>query len=387
MVLFTISLFAKTASYQLSQGAYEAIMQAQQLLDANKSSQAITNLKKARKSRKVVTPLDRAYVEFYVGYCYTVAEKFDDAATYFEQALAHNALPPQQRSSSYLILVQYYSNAKAYKKALHYLDKLIAITKPKKAQYYIYKANIYLLLQEYRHCIAMVNQAIAITQTPKKQWYQMAFYSYYMLKEYASAVAMLEELIRIEPDSKEVWLQLSSVFSLNNEAKRALAALDITRIEPFALTQSQRLRLISWLQYEGVPYKAAELLQYSLQNNEINGTAKHYAMLGDLYIDARAYEKAKHSYMKSLNKEQNATIHFKLAQIFLTERNYAEVLKQTVKSLQLSPKDSGQKHLLIGESYFQLNNLEEASKAFRAALSDRRSKKSAQSWLQFLEQL
>lgn len=382
--LLTCNLLAKEKKYQLGKFTYDGIMKTQKLLDANNTKEAEVTLKSLEGSKKVKAKLDKAYVRFYLGYYYELQDHSAKALNYFKQALAFEALPPEQISNTYLNVIQLSMELEHYDEALIYLDKLIAVTTPPKAQYFIYKANIYLSQKKYAKVIAMIDKAISIDKKPKKSWLKMKFYAYYMQKQYKSAITVMKALIVYEPDNKEYWLQLSSLYSLTDNYTHALATLDISRIAKLDLKQSEWLRLIGWLRYSGVPYKAAGILQAQIQAGSVEKSEKNLNLLGDLYYEAKAYDEAIASYTQAASIHKSAKIYYKIAQISMQQYAYERVIKYITLALKGSEEKLGEKNMLLGKSYYELKKISKAQKAFKEALKYKPTHKMAQAWLNYI---
>ena len=221
--LFCCSLEAEEGDYSLSKVTYEAIAQAQELIEASKYNEAEKALLKLEDSPRVRKELDKAYVKFYLGYFYNLKSDPTKAIAYFEEALSYDALPPDQVKNAYLNLVQLLTDKEAYTKAILNLDKLIQITEPAKAEYFVYRANAYLGLKEYRRVVQNLDEAIAL-EKPKPNWLSTKFYCFYMLQDYPGAIGVLKELIALEPGNKNYWLQLSSLYTETKNFDRALSS-------------------------------------------------------------------------------------------------------------------------------------------------------------------
>ena len=384
LFLFTCHVNAQEKKYQLSKKTYDGIMKTQKLLDANNTKEAEKTLKDLEASKSIKAKLDQAYVRFYLGYYYVLQDNTNEALKYFKQALALEALPPEQISNTYLNVIQLSMELEQYNEALIYLDKLIAITTPPKAQYFIYKANIYLSQKKYAKVTTMIDKAINIEKKPKKNWLKMQFYAFYMQKQYKSAITVMKKLIVYEPNNKEYWLQLSSLYSLSNNYTHALATLDISRIAKLHLKQSEWLRLIGWLRYSSVPYKAADIMHSQIEAGPIEKSEKNLNLLGDLYYEAKAYDEAIASYTQAATIHKNAKIYYKIAQISMQQYAYERVIKYITLALKGSEEKLGEKNMLLGKSYYELKKISKAQKAFKEALKYKPTHKMAQAWLHYI---
>jgi len=385
LLLWSHASAEEEKKYQLAKATYDGIMAVQVFLDGNETAQAETLLKKLETSREIRENLDKAYIRFYLGYFYTLQDDAKNAMHYFLEALNYNALPPEQVENAYLNLVQLALELELQDKALEYLDQVIARTNPPKSTYYIYKAQIYLGQQQFAKTLDMIQKATAIEGTPQLNWLKMKYYCHYMLQEYTPAITTLKSLLEAEPDSKEYWLQLSSLYSIEEKFAKSLAVLDIARVSKMELTQNEWLRLIAWLRYAHVPYKAAQIMAQQMEEGTIEASEKQLNLLGDLCYEAKDYDRAVAHLKKAAQLNHSAKIYYKLAQIAMQRHHNEAVIDNILKALQYGSEEKrGEKHLILGKAYYELEMHAKAKSAFQEALKYESSKKTAQAWLQYI---
>ena len=383
--IFFNNLSAKEKKFQLTKVTYDGITKVQKLLDENKNNEAKLVLLELKDSGDIRKKLDKAYVRFYLGYFFTTIDDSKQAIKYFKEAVSYKSLAPTQVLNSYLNLVQLSMELENYQDSIIYVDKLIAISKPVKAEYIVIKANIEMILKDYKKVIRDINKAIEIETKPKVPWLKMQYYSFYMLKEYKNTIDVLKQLIELEPKNKGYWLQLSSLYSVVEDSDKSLSSLDIARIADLDLNEKEVLRLVSWLQYSNVPYKAAVIMEKNVNLKVINVNEKNLNGLGDLYYEAKDYKKAIYWYKKSAKIAKSSKIYFKIAKIYANERNYEEVISNLKLSLETkNTKKDGSKYLLLGKAYYETKNLIEAKKSFYKAKEYNKSKKMAAAWLDYI---
>ncbi len=391
MILLMVGTFfsitmAQDKKFQLTQVTYVGITKAQKLLDEGKTDDAKLVLLDLRDSSKIRKKLDRAYVRFYLGYFYTLVNDANNALKYFKEALTYEALAPAQISNTYLNIIQITMELEKYNESLHYIDELILVAQKPKSQYLVTKANIEMILKRYKKVIRDIDKAIKIDKKAKPAWLKMKYYSYYMLNDYMSAIGVLKLLIALEPTNKEYWLQLSSLYSVSNNFNASMSSLDIANIAKLDLNEAELLRLISWLQYSDIPYKAAKMMEEKIKTKSIATNEKNLNAIGDLYYEAREYKMAIKWYKKSASLSKSSIIYFKIAKIYANERKYEDVVENIKLSLAFkdNKKADGSKYLLLGKAYYELSNTIEAKKSFYRAQHFQKSKKIADAWLNYL---
>jgi len=272
-----------------------------------------------------------------------------------------------------------------YNSAIKYIDQLIA-TEPRKAEYYIYKANANLALKKYSVVIKNIDKAIEISNNKKPNWLKTKFYCFYVLKEYSQAITTLKELIAIEPRNKEYWMQLSSLYAMQHNSFDTISALDVARVLKMKLNKDELLQLVSLLQYMNIPYKAAEILQSAIERKLIQPTAKELKNLGNLYYEAKEFDKAIKYYLQAAKKSNDAKLYFTVAKIYSNVHNNKGVIKSIKLSLQENNSAHiGEKKILLARAYYELGMIQKAKSIFIEALKYPKSKKVASAWIEYLK--
>jgi tetratricopeptide (TPR) repeat protein len=224
-----------------------------------------------------------------------------------------------------------------------------------------------------------------ITKKRKVEWLKMEYYCYFLQKKYNDAIKVVKELIQKKPYNKDYWIQLSSLYAINKKYDNSLSTLDISRIVNFRLNKKEWIRLINLLRYEGLPFRAAEVMSKKIKDKTFEQNEKNLNFVGDLYFDAKEFDKAIYFYKKAANVNNNKEILYKIAKIYMKQHNYKETIKYLKKALNGSEKHIGEKELLLGEVYYEIKNYKEAINCFQKAKNYRSTRKNALEWLKYLK--
>jgi len=374
---------AEEKKYQLQKITYDTVMKAQQFLDVNQSKKAEHTLLNLESSKKLHKKLDKAYVEFYLGYYYTLQNHVKFAIKHFQSAVKNEVLPPQQTSSAYLNLAQLSISVHEYNNALKYINKLIQTAKPMKPEYYILKANILFSQKKYTETIKVIKKAEKLAKKKKIKWMKIEFYCYYLQKKYQDAIRVDKELIQKEPYNKGYWIQLASLYAIDKHYDYSLSALDISRIANFKLDKNEWTRLIDLLRYEGNPFKAANIMADKIADGTIKMNEKNLNLIGDLYYESKEFDKAISFYKKAANK--NKKLFYKIAKIQMNRHDYKEAIKYLKSAINGSEKQLGEKELLLGKAYYEIKMKRAAISAFQNASHYNKTKKTALQWLKYIK--
>ncbi|HFU74610.1 MAG TPA: hypothetical protein ENK66_00030 [Arcobacter sp.] len=386
VLLITSLCFAgEDKKYQLQKTTYDTVIKAQQFLDKNQSKKAEKTLLSLASSKKLSKKLDKAYIEFYLGYYYTLQNNDNLAIKHFQNAVKNDVLPPRQITSAYINLTQLSLSNQAYANALRYVNKLIQTAKPIKPEYYTLKANILFSQKKYAKTIEVIKKAEKVANKKKIKWMKIEFYCYYLQKKYQDAIRVNKELIQREPYNKEYWIQLASLYAIDKHYDYSLSALDISRIANFKMNKNEWMRLIDLLRYEGLPFKAANIMSEKINDKTLKMDEKDLNMVGDLYYESKEFDKAILFYQKAAKIHANKKIFFKIAKIEINRHSYKEAINYTKKALNGSEEQIGEKELLLGRAYYAIHMNKLAKRAFQSASMYKKTKKRALQWLKYIK--
>ena len=352
VLFFVVSIiWAKSSDYTLTQRTYEAITKAQTLMQKGKNDEAITRLMALKNSSKVDSRLDKAYIEFFMGYLYRASEHTIEAQNAFKQALAYNALSKKLQQESYENLIE-----------------------------------LALLQQHYHDVITYINRVDTIEKAESIDRLQRKYYAYYMLKSYNHAMVVLKKLLTDNPNNKTYWLELSSLYYMQEDFSSALASLDIAHILELPLDASEAIRLSEWLYYAKLPYQAAQILEHFMQQGVVIKDTSKLARLADFYVDAKEIDLAIETCKVALTLEKSQKLYYMLGRLYHDKRAYKKAIEALNMALK-SKEDRGVKYILLGKCYYEVGDIAASKRAFKAALVYERSKGAAMAWLEYISHI
>src|SRR5262249_6876671 len=125
-----------------------------------------------------------------------------------------------------------------------------------------------------RAALTQAELAVQKAKAPKEPWLQLVLALYVENKDYQKAIGVSEALAGYFP-KKSYWLQLSAVYSQVEDYKRALAALDLAHAQ--GMVEDRELEHLAQLYlYNEIPYEAGLLLEQSITDGKIEGSAQSW---------------------------------------------------------------------------------------------------------------
>jgi tetratricopeptide (TPR) repeat protein len=318
-------------------------------------------------------------------------EDYDSALRSFEQAVEKDALPNDPHFSLMYQIAQLYYMKERYRDALSRLELWFCKVPPEKIKphSYVLKASSHAQLKEWPKVIESIDKAIAMAEEPKESWYTLKLASNYELEDFPAAAETLEVMIKLWPDKKMYWTQLSNVWFKLQQDEKALSVIALAHRKQLLDKQADYLYLSNLYSLREVPFKAAEVIQEGLEAGIIEATAKHWTYTADAWYAAEEMERALAAYEKAGQLSEDGEIDLRRGYILIDLERWAEArdaLRLALSKGGLNDRKTGEAHLMVGMSEFNLGNWDRASAAWGRASRYERSRKSAQQWMNLLRE-
>ncbi|MGR5319975.1 tetratricopeptide repeat protein [Vibrio alfacsensis] len=374
---------------QLSDRTFRTVNKVQELIATEKYSAAKEKLNSALDSTKS-KKYDRAVLLQQTGFLYSLQDNYAQAAKYFAEALKLDALPVPVAQQVRYSLAQLYLAEEKFKlsvKTMNEWFKVAETTKEKpQAHAYITLASAYIQLEDYRNAIPPTKKAISMTKNPSESWYLILVASHYELGQLKSVVSVLKTLTSKYPEKKRYWMQLSGVYMELGQERNSLAALEAVYKMGKLEGEKEYLRLVNFLAYQGIPYKAAKTLEREMASGNIEKTKANYDRLASFWQQAKELDESIIAYKKSYEMAPSAKTQIQIARLMIQDKQYSQATK-FAKNIapDANREQKGELNYIRGMAYFELNQPGNALKAMKSAAQSPDMKAAANPWINFLE--
>ncbi|MBE0469878.1 MAG: tetratricopeptide repeat protein [Methyloprofundus sp.] len=318
---------------------------------------------------------------------YALENNYRQATKSLEQCLATQALPEQQQQQALLNLGQLYMATEHYQKAVNTLQPWVEKNPTHTDQQVsVLLANAYAQLKQYRKALPYIEQAIKQAKKPQESWFQLNLALHYELENYSAALAILKKLIASYPDKKAYWLQLATVHQQLNQFAQALTVQGLAYKKGYLQTESEILQLFNLYMYNKQPYQAANLLSQELASQRVKKNSEHWQLLASAWSNAREYKQAVIALEKASALNDKGELYLQLARLHVEQELWQNAISAINKALQKGGlKQTGDAYILLGMSLYETEQLSAAKSAFEKARQYQKTKKSAEQWLNYLE--
>jgi tetratricopeptide (TPR) repeat protein len=385
LCFFFLSLvYAEEKTPAISPWLYKKLTKTEKLI-AKKSYQ------KAELSLKGLLPdvQDKSYEQATIlrslSSVYALKGEYKKAAETLSRALMLNVLPKKQKQHALLNLGQLYMAVEQYAKAVHALGPWLKKNSTPEPEINVLVANAYAQLKKYRQALPYIKKAIAGSKKPKESWYQLHLALNIELKNYNSAANILKKLIQRNPDKKTYWDQLSSIYQQLKQYEKAVSVKSLAYKKGFINTEKGIIELANLLLYVDSPYKSAKLLEQAINDKKIKSNSKNWEKLANAWRMAREFDNAVQALEIASKLNDRGILYEQLGQIYVEQEKWQLATISLNKALSKGGlKKIGATYLLLGMSYYELNNSAQAEKYFLKAMKIKGSKKVAKQWLNYI---
>lgn len=330
-------------------------------------------------------------------------ERMTDAEQSLENALALDALPSDQQLNLSSNLAQIYlagqeRREQRTKKAESLLFKAIATAE---SQATAVPPSTFALLaiclqiqQRYGESIPWLNKAIntqaAQQKLPEENWLVMLASALYQTKSYNKAAQALGQLTTLKPNNENYWLQRASMYQLLEQPQQQLAVLELAYAGGYLTQESSLIALAQLLIAQGVPERAARLLQQWLADNDKNLTVSdseaNIKLLATAWQLGREDDDAAIVLSQAAIKTNEPQLAFYAMQLAVRRSSCvaAEGFLSQAQELGLDSNKKGDGLLLVGGCAFDNGDKNTARRYFQQALGVAGSAVVAQQWLAYL---
>lgn len=330
---------------------------------------------------------DKAYVNRFIAVMYaTKGNQEDKAISYLSQAVEADILNESDHGEAIKLLADLQMQTKKYEDALKNYAAWMEFTGKEDAGTYVKIAQAQYELRRLDKMVEPADKAIALYgDKPNQNPYILKLTSYYERKMYKEGVDVLETVLQLFPENKQWWTQLGMFYLLVEDYEKALQTLDMAYKQNFLEKESELKTLASLYQSNGVPYKAARLLEKHINSGEIKRDDQTLSSLANAFHAAQHIDLAA-KYYGEVAKLTNEAQHWrKQGMLLKQDEQFKGSIVALNKALEKDVTNKGSIYMSLAESHFYLGQYKQAHAEIKRAMQDPKSRKAARSWKSFIE--
>ena len=372
----------------MSQAVFEKLQAVQEMVEAKDYAGGQVAIRELAANEKL-SPYEKAQVYNLSGYSYYLQEDYPKALGAYEQVLKQPELPEALQQSTLKTMAQLYFTIEEYTKALETVRRLMAIVPEPSSDVYMLLGQAYFQMQNYKEALGPIKTAIDMTNaqggTPRENWLLLLRVCYYELGDFPSMIGVLNDLITYYPKDTYV-LTLAGVYSELGETKKQLALAEVLYEKGYLTNNSHITNLANLYLLHEIPYKAAVILEKEMASGRVGKDVRNLRLLSQAWYSAREDKKAIPPLRQAAELSDEGELYVRLAQAYINLENWGEAATALQKGLKLgglTREDTA--YVMLGMAYFNQKKFPQARKAFESALSDSRSRRTSQQWIQYVD--
>ena len=339
--------------------------------------------------RRRISEYELAMVAYFEGALFYEQENLAGAIRAYELVLATPNLSWNFHDSVKFTIAQLNFAVENYRKSIQLLNEWLVYKCDPPISAFMFKGQAFYALEEYRNSLKQIliakDMNTAAGHPTKENTYLLLRSIYFELKDLPNVRNVLEKLIINFPSKAEYWLQLSAIYSELREEKNQLAAMEVAYQQGYFAKETHYVNLAQLYLYNEVPIKAVKVLEDGFKQKIVEENKRNLETYSQSLMMAKEFKRAVDPLARAAKLSDNGELYIRLAQVNIELDKHADAIKAIQAGLKKGKLDrSDRAQTLLGMSYYNVDKLEDATKAFREAAKDKRSRKAATQWINYL---
>ena len=371
----------------MTERVYKKLTEAQELIEKNKYKDGLAVLNDLLQDTHL-SDYERAQTYNYFAYTYFTMERYEDAIRAYENVLKQPNLPEALEQNSVYTLAQLYFIKENYAKAIEIINKWFKLVDKPTENAYMLLGQAYYQLEKYKDSLVPLKEAYKMVKDrgdkPKENLLLLLRVDYFNLGDYKNMIAVLDELLHLYP-KPEYWKTLAGAYSEMKRLDKQMSIFEALYEAGELSRGNEQLNLANlYLLYE-VPYKSAVLLDKGIKSGLIEKNVRNLRLLSQAWLQSQESKKSIEPLIEASKLSSDGDVDITLAQAYINTDDYKDAVGALNSGLKKGGlKRTDQAFIMLGMSLFETKKYSASIEAFREAAKDKRSRKTAESWIKYV---
>ena len=346
----------------------------------------------ARRYFKNEDSYERALINQLYGQFYALQRDYKNAIPWFEKAIARGRLPFAADLQVSYSLAQCYFQTGRYKDVIttleNYRDKASKRGQNMAPIQLMLLGIAYYQEQDTLNAYLNIAEANATATKLNEEWLQYEFALAVKLEKYDDAVRVGQFLIFVNPEKKSYWKQLSGVYYGSESEELSLAGLELAYENEVLDKEKDYIDLARYFMYKELPIKAVDVLNNGISIEKVKKTRKNYEFLADAYFLSKEKVQGIDALIKAESIESDASLSYKIARFAFENEDWSKSINYFKQAKdQGYDKYPGRLELLLGISYFEISQYQQALVYLNESLEIDQSTSAAEGWINYINDI
>ena len=373
----------------MSQKVYEKLTEIQELVEEKNYANAQRMIDEMGQGKSKLSDYEQAQIYNLEGYSYYLQERYAEAINSYEKVLAQSELPEALVLSTLKTMAQLQFTQEDYKSALVTIDRLMQAVAEPSADIFMLKGQALFQMEKYDEALGPIKIAIDMYREqgrpPKENWLLLLRVIYFERNDYDNMLNVVKELLVYYPKDTYI-LTLAGIYSEQGDTKKQLALTEVLYEKGLLNSASNVTNLANLYLMHGLPYKAAVLLQVEMDKKVVEANERNLRLLSQSWYQAREDQKAIAPLKIAAGMATDGELYVRLAQSHINLEQWKDASVAAEKGLKMGGlKRTDQANIMLGMALFNQKRLTQARRAFERANQDKRSARTANQWIQYVD--
>lgn len=330
---------------------------------------------------------DASYVNRFIGNLLAAQEgQGTKALGYLTKAVEPKVLNDLEHSQTLKLLGDLNMQENKYTDAIKWYNSWMDFTCKEDADVYTRLAQAYYESKQLDKMIEPADRAIALYDKPNKNPYVLKLTSFYERKMFPQTVAVAEELVTNFPEEGRWWTQLGFFYLLVEDYKKGLSTFELAYNQGYLKKESEIKTLSQLFQTNGMPYRAAKILEKHVKSGLLKDDADMLASIANAYHQSKNYDTAAKLYAQAAAKSSDPEHYRKEGTLLLVAEDYKGAIKALNNALERGVENPEKIHFTLMEANFYAGDFRAAYKHVQEAKKDRSLRRNAAAWEPYIKE-
>lgn len=330
---------------------------------------------------------DKSYVGRFIGNLLAAREgQGTKALGYLTDSVQPKVLNDTEHAQTLKLIGDLSMQENKYNDAVKWYKEWMDFTCKEDPDVYTRMAQAYYESKQLDKMVEPADKAIALYEKPNKNPYVLKLTSYYERKMYPETVAVAEELVSKFPENGRWWTQLGFFYMLVEDFKKGLSTFDLAYEQGFLKKANEIKTLAQLYATNGVPYKAAKLMEKYIDSGLLEDNADMLASVANSYHQAKNYDLAANYYGKAAAKSSDPEHYRKQGTLLLVAEDYDGAIRALNSALDRGAENPANIHFSLMEANFYKGDFKAAYEHVQEAKKDRSMRRNASAWEPYIKE-
>lgn len=331
---------------------------------------------------------ERAQVLRLLGYVHWQTEAWGKAQAVYEEALGQRRLPDSLRGNLMATLARLALLNEEWAAAEKHLVSLLGIASQNTPEHQMLLAQAYVGAERWQDALPAAQAAIESRSEqglkPMESWLSLLASIHYSLEDFVAMREVMTEIALLWPREQHL-MNLAALHGQLGETERQLALVEAMFDHGRVVKESNLLLLSGLFLAEGLPHKAATLLERSIEEGRVKPTRRHLERLSQAWYLSAEPSKAIPPLERAAELSEDGELYMRVARLQLDRYRWSEAEVAASKALEKGGlPDPAAAWLLRGMALARMEQFAEAQAFFEKALTYGKQGAQAEQWLSYI---